>query len=286
MPDIIQDLIEAEDLLEANQHLKIIDEALEKQTVNRSVFCRDLAFAIVDWTVRGKPDPVFETPCPYYSIYKPFSTVPAYLASFGMAFGKVREMRVNIKKLILDIDETIVKPSGNYITVEGEEKVLSILTEKFPKYWQIVSAKRKLEVINVNNSHRQFNSICGTNEDATAFIIYMFNMKEESLLPEYVFLHELGHALQIAATRSYQLVPDEFLRFNNSLQTESLEQGDSIAPELFADTFAIAVMRGSYLNDKNPFPFSDELNEVFERFHTSFLKQLTDSILPRSFRGV
>ena len=35
MSNIIQDLIEAEDLLEANQRLKIIDEALEKQTINR-----------------------------------------------------------------------------------------------------------------------------------------------------------------------------------------------------------------------------------------------------------
>ena len=272
MTDMIQALIEAKDLLEANRHLKIIDDALEKQTVNRSEFCMDLSLAILEWAVRGKPDPVFETSHPNYYIYKPFSTVPAYLASFGVAVGKVRETRANIKKLIIDIEEKIVKPSGNYITVENEEKILSALTEKFPKYWHLVSAKRKLEIINVNNSHRQYNSTCGTNDDATAFILFMFNMKDKTLLPDYVFLHELGHALQVAITGSYLDVPDEFLRFNNSLQSDNIAQGDSRAPELFADTFAIAVMRGSYLHDKNPFPFSDELNRVFERFYASFLE--------------
>ena len=274
MTDIIQELLEAKDLLEASSRLKIIDDALEKQAVNRSEFCRELTLRIIEWAVRGKPDPVFETPHPYYSIYKPYSSVSAYIASFGIALGGVRETRANIKKLITEIDETIVKPSGNCITVENEEKVLSTLTEKFPNYWQIVSANRKLEIINVNNSHRQYNSTCGTNDDATAFIVYMFNMKDKSLLPEYVFLHELGHALQIAVTGSYTLVPDEFLSFNNSLPNASIEQGDSIAPELFSDTFAIAVMRGSYLHDLIPFPFSDALNELFESFHTDFLEQL------------
>jgi hypothetical protein len=101
----------------------------------------------------------------------------------------------------------------------------------------------------------------------------MYNIKDDSIAPEYVFLHELGHVLQVAITGSDQLVPEEFINFNNSLPNVNLKQGDCEAPDLFADTFAVAVMQGTCLHQFNPFPFSDQLNETFETFHTKLLEK-------------
>jgi len=59
----------------------------------------------------------------------------------------------------------------------------------------------------------------------------------------------------------------------NNLPNVTLEQGTSDAAELFADTFAIAVMCGSDLCSFSPFPFSDALNEAFEKFYTKLFNK-------------
>ena len=274
MYDAIYDLINSNNLLEANNQLKFIDKALTNQDVNRSSFCKKFSQAIIENIRMGMIDFIFEETKPKYRIYPSYSTISAYLFTFGLAFGKVRETRTNIKKVIFDIDKNIIEPSGNYLSIEKEKTILSILTEKYPHYWQFVSTDKPLGIININNTHRLFNSICGASEDTSSVVIYMFNMKENLLAPEYVFLHELGHALQISLTGSDILVPEEFIIFNNSLPDVDLKQGDSEAPELFADTFAIAVMRNTILNEYNPFPFSDALNEAFELFHTKLFNRL------------
>jgi hypothetical protein len=43
--------------------------------------------------------------------------------------------------------------------------------------------------------------------------------------------------------------------------------GNPSAPEVFADTFAIAVMRGTELSRCDPFDFPESLKEVFEDFY-------------------
>jgi hypothetical protein len=93
-------------------------------------------------------------------------------------------------------------------------------------------------------------------------------MKDGDISPEYVFLHELGHVLQTSLTGSVDVVPEEFLRFDQTVGGQ-LKQGDPDACEVFADLFAIAVMRGTALCSHDPFPFSEEFKRNIECF---FLK--------------
>jgi hypothetical protein len=103
-------------------------------------------------------------------------------------------------------------------------------------------------------------------------------MKDTSFAPEYVFLHEFGHILQISLTNSNLSVPNEFIEFNNTILNVKLEQGSEEAIESFADTFAIAVMRGTDLYRYNPFPFPDTLNEIFEKFHFKLIEKYYDIV--------
>ena len=273
MYDVIYDLVDSKCLLEVNRKLKLIDAALTNQDVNRSIYCKKLSQAIIERTLMGRGDIFDVGERPKYHIYPFGKSIPAYLASYGLSIGKVREMRKNIKCLINVIDDTIVEPSGNYLAEKDEERILSILSDKFP-FWEIVANNRSMDILNIHNSHRVYSSLCGTNETATSFVIYMFNMRDKSMMPEYVFLHELGHALQMALTGSNLIVPDQFINFNNSLPNVKLEQGTYDASEAFADTFAIAVMRGTSLADFDPFGFPDTLNEVFEKFYIDFFKNI------------
>lgn len=267
MQDMIYDLLASKDLLEAKCHLEVIDKVLTKQDINRSAFCRKLSQTLQEWLLLNTSWNLFEDNKPKYYIYPAEDSLPYYFASSGLMLGRVREVRYSIKSLITYIDETIIRPTGYFLTVEQEGKILSTLTAKFP-FWEVVSANRPLVILNFNNTNRIYNSLCGTDEGEKSSVILMYNMKDNSVIPEYVFLHELGHALQIALTGSADDVPNEFIEFHNSMPyTEKINQGDKDATELFADTFAISVMMNTELSCFDPFHFSDSLNAHFEAFY-------------------
>ena len=77
--------------------------------------------------------------------------------------------------------------------------------------------------------------------------------------------------MQTSLTESDELVPSEFIDFNNTLPNVNVKQGSYEATEVFADTFAIAVMRGTELNSCNPFPFPDSINKLFTKTAQSIL---------------
>jgi len=184
-------------------------------------------------------------------------------------------LRRNIKRFITLIDETVIPPSGRFLTVEREEKILSVLFMKYP-YLEIVSANRPLIVLNFDSTNRLYNSFCGTDDNVRSRVICMFNMNDSTVSPEYVFLHELGHALQIAITGSVSDVPIEFIKYQNLLPgVEKLNQGDEIAAEVFADIFAIAVMRNTEFSCFDPLNNPDIINASFE----TFFSQLFDKYL-------
>jgi hypothetical protein len=275
--DLVYEILKSDDLIEVSRQLKLIDEGLTNKTIDRSRYCKKLAQAVSEWSLFSRLESVFEDKKPDYYIHPPNRSVSLYLATHGLTSGKVREMRKNIKTLISNIDNEIIKPTGNYLTVDNGEKTLSILSDKFP-YWKTVSPNAAIDILIMKNSHRLYNSLCGTDDNYKKFVVYMFNMKDDSLRPEYVFLHELGHLLQMALTGSVLIVPDEFINFHNSTQYEKLEQGNPDAAEVFADIFAIAVMRGTVLSDFYPFSFPDVLNERFEKFFNELFNKYSVAI--------
>ena len=242
MQDIIYDLVKSNDLLEVSRIFKTIDENSAKK--NRSSFYKNLVQTILEWTVVSRGDFLCSEKSKYY-IHGPNKSIPPYLASHGLTpSNNVREIKKIIKKLTMDIDMSIVEPSGINLTMESLEKIMSVLSSKFP-FWKIVSGDKTLDILNINNSHRLFNSICGISGDATTFYIFMFNMKDPDSIPEHSLLHELGHVLQIVLSGSSKLVPEEFLEFNKKVLNVTMKQGSIDAVETFADTFSIAVMYGT-----------------------------------------
>jgi len=273
MYDLIYELIESSDLLEVNTNLKKIDVALDEQTVNRSAFCKQLAQALVEWTFRLRNKELFVQEISKYYIFTEWESIPHYLAFSGLSLGRVREVRQCIKSQIAYIDDMIIEPTGNCITVETEEKIISILEAKYP-FFEVAATSHPLHILNINNTNRIYNSTTGCSESGVPVAIHMYNMKDSDTAPEYVFLHEFGHVLQASLTNSVLYVPDEFIQLHNSIpNARRLEQGNPDAPEVFADTFAVAVMRGTELARYDPFNFPEALNEVLERFYMKLFEK-------------
>jgi hypothetical protein len=145
---------------------------------------------------------------------------------------------------------------------------------KFP-FFDVISQK-PLYIFHLANSHKAFNSMSGfgDGEEAGHGVIVMFHMKDQDVSPEYVFLHELGHILQVAITQSPSVVPPVFLRFHNEIGGAPLRESNPDAPEVFADTFAIAVMHGTELEKYNPFSLHEPFCHTFEMFYEAFFKTI------------
>ena len=273
MYDLIYALVGSSDLLEANTVLKEIDAALDGQTVNRSAFCNQLAQTLVEWTFRLRNKELFVQEISKYYIITDLESIPYYLAFSGLSLGRVREVRQCIKDQIAYINDTIVAPTGNCMTVETEEKIMSTLEAKYP-YFEVAATQNPLHILKINNTNRIYNSTTGCSGSGVPVAIHMYNMKDSDTAPEYVFLHELGHVLQVSLTNSVLYVPDEFIQLHNSIPSaRRLEHGNPDAPEVFADTFAVAVMHGTELSRYDPFNFPEAFNEALERFYKKLLEK-------------
>ncbi|SFR13395.1 hypothetical protein [Desulfoscipio geothermicus] len=71
---------------------------------------------------------------------------------------------------------------------------------------------------------------------------------EEGNQPSYVFLHELGHAFQVALTKDPADIPCSFLPvFHLTFGTDPEEVSANDWPDIFADTFSLAMSYGTEL---------------------------------------
>ena len=70
----------------------------------------------------------------------------------------------------------------------------------------------------------------------------MYRMREKSLSPIPVLLHELGHLLHIRETGAMDQIPSSFRTYLRRLGTESDALTILQLQDVFADTFMMAVM--------------------------------------------
>jgi len=262
--EIIWDTLKADDLIEVNRLLKIVHEAFSDKNVDSYDIC-NVFTEIIKNHLRINHLKIFNGDLPKYNIFQPHESIPPYLASYGLGINKLRQFKHNIRNLIYEIEENVIAPSGLYLLPDDEEKILAILCNKYP-FWEILSETNPINIVNIKHSHRKHNAICGSDDNYSSFIIYMFNIKD-GLSPEYVFLHELGHILQMVLMQSDIHVPETFITFNKNVMMVDLLQGEVITIEAFADLFAVAVMYGTELNKFNPFLFSDDIMDQIGKFY-------------------
>jgi hypothetical protein len=127
MYDMIYEIVKLDNLLEVNTFLKLFDDALTKKIVDRTMFCKELSKALYNWAYTRRIDTLNMKEKPKYYICEQQYSIPDYLISFGLALGKVREVRNNIKKIIIDIENNIIKPSGNYLSMDIEKTIIELI---------------------------------------------------------------------------------------------------------------------------------------------------------------
>lgn len=265
---LISELINTHDLFSACETLKKIDAYLSGIKTGRSSYCQSLCEYLCEWVIASSDIYAMEKP---YKVVKPELSTQVYLTTFGFRTGKVMDTISCIRAAISNIEDGALAPSGNRLTPESAENVLDTMAGKMP-YFEIIGKLGLLGVLLLNNSHKVYNSLCGVNAEGTRATVLMYHMKDQTVSPEYVFLHELGHVLQIALCGPDE-VPEEFYRFQSSFFPQPLERGTPIAAEVFADAFAVAVMHGTALQKHIPFELdADVIGNMIERFFRDLMK--------------
>lgn len=110
-----------------------------------------------------------------------------------------------------------------------------------------------LEILLINHSHIKFSAyyVAILTEDSPESIeltdkVFIPYLRHEIDFPqEFIFLHELGHALHTRATKQLMTPPDSFLNVLERIFPKAVYESDTIKAELFADSFAIAALHNS-----------------------------------------
>ena len=103
----------------------------------------------------------------------------------------------------------------------------------------------------------------------------MYRMREKSLSPIPVLLHELGHLLHIRETGAMDQVPSSFVTYLRCLGVQSDALAIPQLQDVFADTFMLAVM-SRYPELEPPIPGLSE--QVFNASY-EYMSTLLDGMI-------
>ena len=129
------------------------------------------------------------------------------------------------------------------LTEEQGDMVFQMVDQVFC-YTQKVSPAQPIEVLLFDAQHESLNgeTTAVFTPDGIRGCICMYRMREKSLSPIPVLLHELGHLLHIRETGAMDQVPPSFVTYLRRLgaQTDTLTIPQ--LQDVFANTFMLAVM--------------------------------------------
>ncbi len=214
----------------------------------------------------------------HYTIYENGCANFKFLQSY-IVQGHVNEELSVYDKFIDFISfarNEVTEPKFSRLQKDEVIKVLETIDAKY----SFTSKINNLKILLLNNSHTEYNSICNIVSDIhgnqhISSEIYLFNIKNENVKnPLYVFLHELGHTVQVMISDDAQKAPDIFLKVSDKMLNVPLEQGPQ-AVELFADVFAMGLMRIFGWEDKDVTKEIDDFTiEIFAKLTHLILTDL------------
>lgn len=151
------------------------------------------------------------------------------------------------------------------------ELVFKTINKKIPDFGNIMQ-NIKINILLLNNSHKYLNSLIYSSQNLKNFNIVCFYMKNNDeyqsgmLNPIYVFLHEIGHIICFLITNEFGKVPLSFFPYiNKYMDGLTIDNPDTL--EVFADSFAMAIMYNTSLDCYNPFTkFKEEFFIDLEKY--------------------
>ena len=169
----------------------------------------------------------------------------------------VKNFNNRINDLLSFFDSIIEKHSTKKITQKEIKSIFKVINQKFPDFQKILN-NIIIDILIFNNTDKDINSGALPAKNFKKFKIICFCMKKDedylsgTVNPSYVFLHELGHILCWLMTNEERKVPENFLKKIEKYMIP-IDPSNQDLLEVFADSFAMAIMHNTELNRYNPF---------------------------------
>lgn len=185
----------------------------------------------------------------------------------------------SLQKIAEQIQDDLLPAEGPQITPKAVHEILRFLEARY-QFLRRVRKGTPLFIILPDCSHKNLNGLCRTHlcqGNQTDCEIYLFHsLKHREYSPEYVFLHELGHVLNLALTGTLEIVPNSFWEFAETLFPKLTLAHQKSVSEIFADCFAMGVMSLPPMVQFDPFgstPF--ECKQVLELYMWCLMRRLS-----------
>lgn len=130
--------------------------------------------------------------------------------------------------------------------------------------------------------HRTYDAFCIPylldNDAVTCDIFLPRILRDKSSTPESMFLHELGHVLNVRLTGDLTLAPPAFLEFGEPFFPGLSDRHRAVSGELFAHCFAMGVFsRHPELRELDPFTMvTVEDKQAFGQFMEALIRTLPE----------
>ena len=168
-------------------------------------------------------------------------------------------------------------PSDTPALTEEQVDMVFQMADQVFSYTQKVSPAQPIEVLLFDAQHETLNgeTTAVFMPDGIRGCICMYRMREESLSPIPVLLHELGHLLHIRGIGAMDQIPSSFVA---CLRHLGVQANDCAIPQLqdvFADTFILAVM-SQHPELEVPIPgLPDQVLRASHQYMQAFFDEIT-----------
>lgn len=274
----LNDTVYCKNLLQFGDKLTDFPESVLKEK-NRAKYVdlfyqRMMEYHLTDYIWDDFPEKTPER----YHVVEGGSASGKYLAFAVPPQGKPVETLRRLNEFGQSIREDFSEHGGKQISRKHVDEILSYLEQKFEFSGKVFCDKKALICI-IPYSHKEFNSECliriTEGIEQHIFLYKTIDRDGSGVTPEFVFFHELGHALAVRYAKGFE-VPAEIAAVLNRCFPKLLTQAspDEIQ-DVIADILSIGMLFNSPYEKYDPFTAIREKDK--ELFH-QFVKQMLDSL--------
>jgi len=171
------------------------------------------------------------------------------------------------------------KPIGKCISETSLKDILQYLDKEYNFSTKVFSDRKSYFII-IKNSHKEYNSECliakSKDDIINYFFLYHMN-KKESINPEAVLFHELGHALHAKRFRGLEKLPKNIIEILHDICFPDIKSLDvSTQNEMFADVLSIGLMYQTPFDKYNL--FKEHINRTQQKMLKMLVKELIDTL--------
>ena len=190
---------------------------------------------------------------PGWSVVEGNAACVMYLYRNWAFAEKAEENAAQLKALADDLIENYEDCEEEFLTAELATEAMGIADRGYD-FSQRVLKGHHLFIFLFQARHKKEDSFCRcmnmTDGSVVADIYMLIPHKDLEATPQSMFLHELGHCVNIALTGNPEVVPEDFSLVTSLI---GVNQKDCDVSEFFAHCFAMSLLIESNLLNADPF---------------------------------